>query len=68
MATKASVKPVLLSGEQMAAILQIQRQEILTHKYERGRRVPDVGGDPDNAGHHRMTAFNAIKLKIYVIL
>ncbi|WP_447885462.1 hypothetical protein [Serratia fonticola] len=27
MATKASVKPVLLSGEQMAAILQIQRQE-----------------------------------------
>ncbi|WP_199062135.1 hypothetical protein [Serratia sp. ASV30] len=27
MATKANVKPVLLSGEQMAAILQIQRQE-----------------------------------------
>jgi hypothetical protein len=27
MAAKASVKPVLLSGEQMAAILQIQRQE-----------------------------------------
>ncbi|QXN62804.1 hypothetical protein [Serratia fonticola] len=27
MTTKTSVKPVLLSGEQMAAILQIQRQE-----------------------------------------
>ncbi|MDQ9127644.1 hypothetical protein RDT67_14520 [Serratia fonticola] len=27
MAAKASVKPVLLSGEQMSAILQIQRQE-----------------------------------------
>lgn len=27
MTTKSNVKPVLLSGEQIAAILQIQRQE-----------------------------------------
>lgn len=27
MATKANVKPVLLSGDQIEAILQIQRQE-----------------------------------------